>query len=115
MRKGKRFGATYVDVRVALSSGQHSRIGLIVPKHGATAVKRNRLKRVLREHARLHLLGALRAPRDGGGAALDVVVRAKPAAYRAEARELKQDFARLADQVRTLAARLNDTRGVSEP
>ncbi len=50
------------------------RIGLIVPKHRQTAVARNRLKRRLRELARTELL-----PTD---LPADVVVRARPEAYR---------------------------------
>ncbi len=50
------------------------RVGLIVPKHRQTAVARNRLKRRLRELARTQLL-----PTD---LPIDVVVRARPEAYR---------------------------------
>ena len=47
---------------------------MIVPRHGHTAVDRNKLKRRLREIVRLELLPHLPA--------LDLVIRARPTAYR---------------------------------
>ena len=58
-------------------------MGLIVPKLKQTAVARNRLKRRLRELARLHLLPA-RLP-------VDVVVRVRAEAYAAGYDELHAD------------------------
>lgn len=60
------------------------RVGLIVPKHRQTAVARNRLKRRLRELARTQLL-----PTD---LPTDVVVRARPEAYRAAFDALAADI-----------------------
>ena len=58
-------------------------MGLIVPRHRHTAVDRNRLKRRLRELARVHLLPA-RLP-------FDVVVRIRPEAYDASFEQLRTD------------------------
>jgi ribonuclease P protein component len=69
-------------------------VGLIVPKHKQTAVARNRVKRRLRECARLTLLPALR-----GREALDVVLRATPAAYLAAGAALAADVRRIADRL----------------
>jgi len=49
------------------------RIGLIVPKYKRSGVARNRLKRRLRELARLHLLTS--------GLSADIVFRIQPDAY----------------------------------
>jgi ribonuclease P protein component len=48
-------------------------VGLIVPRHGQSAVNRNRLKRRLREIIRHDVLPAERG--------LDIVIRAAPGAY----------------------------------
>jgi ribonuclease P protein component len=70
------------------------RIGVIVPRFKHTAVARNRLKRRLRELARREWVAPLTAC-----APVDVVVRANPAAYRA-------DFTQLTTDMRALGARL---------
>jgi ribonuclease P protein component len=49
-------------------------VAIVVPRYGATAVARNRVKRRLRELVRIELLPVL-TPHD-------VVVRATPLAYR---------------------------------
>lgn len=69
-------------------------MGLIVPKHKQTAVARNRVKRRLRECARLALLPALRER-----APLDVVVRAAPAAYTAAGVALTDEMRRIAERL----------------
>lgn len=71
------------------------RLALVVPKHGRTIVERNRLKRRLREAARLELL-----PRClSSGVALDMLIRARPEAY-------EIDFEQLMDEIRELAEEL---------
>jgi ribonuclease P protein component len=57
---------------------------VIVPRHGHTAVDRNKLKRRVREIVRLELLPHLPA--------LDLVIRARPSAY-------AQSFAALATEL----------------
>ncbi len=66
-------------------------MGVVVPKYGHTAVERNTIKRRLRDAVRLTLLPQL--------GALDVVVRATPAAYRAAGAALRADIATLAGRL----------------
>ena len=73
-----------------MRDGPNSRIGFIVPKHGQTAVRRNRLKRILRELTRLTLLSALRA--SGAGLVMDIVMRARPSAYSASQDALRAEL-----------------------
>jgi len=63
----------------------HPRLGVIVPRYGANAPARNRLRRRLREGAR-RLLAAL--------APLDLVIRARIDAYSAQPRQLAEDLER---------------------
>lgn len=67
---------------------------MIVPRHGNTAVARNRLKRRLRELVRTTLLPS--AP------PADVVIRARREAYAATFGALSADVARAADQLERL-------------
>jgi len=69
-------------------------VALVVPKHGRSAVERNRLKRRLREIARTEILPRL----DQGGQPLDVLIRARAPAYRAEFDGLRQELARWTDR-----------------
>ena len=64
------------------------RVAIVVPKLGFTAVKRNKLKRRLRELTRRHLFQL-----DGS---FDLVVRAKGEAYGATFDGLRDDVSRLA-------------------
>lgn len=90
-REGKRFRTTYLDVRAVVTSRHESRIGFVVPKHGRSAVHRNRLKRRLRELARLTILTARSAVE--AGANMDIVMRTLPAAYTASFPALRAEFA----------------------
>ena len=49
---------------------------MVVPRHAHTAVRRNQLRRRLREIGRRHVLPVLETP-------TDALVRARPAAYEA--------------------------------
>ena len=62
----------------------HPRLGVIVPRYGSTAVARNRVRRRIREASRRRLLPRLNA--------VDLVVRARPGAYRATAADLTGDL-----------------------
>jgi ribonuclease P protein component len=62
------------------------RVGLIVPRFKQSAVRRNRLKRQLRELTRLQLLPA--------DLAVDVVLRIRPEAYSATFEALMADVRR---------------------
>ena len=90
MRDGKRLRTTNLDLRVVFASGAVSRIGFVVPKHGHSAVERNRLKRRLRELGRVRLLDMMREASPGG--AIDLVMRAQPGAYRAAHAELRAEI-----------------------
>jgi ribonuclease P protein component len=61
-------------------------VGFIVPKHGQSSVARNRLKRRLREIARLELVPRLPP--------VDVVIRARREAYDARFDALAAELAR---------------------
>jgi ribonuclease P protein component len=74
-----------VEIRFVASLLHHARIGIIVPRYKHTAVERNRLKRRLREIMRQHVLPNL------ASSAMDVVVRALPAAYDASFANLVRD------------------------
>lgn len=91
VEKGKQFRTSHLDVRMNASSFGHSRVGIVVPKHGHTAVERNRLKRRLRELVRIRILHQL--------GMIDVVIRARSEAYAAS-------FAILAAEVDDLCSRL---------
>jgi ribonuclease P protein component len=60
----------------------HPRLGVIVPRYGATAPARNRLRRRLREPAR-RILPSLTS--------IDLVIRARREAYAARSRQLALD------------------------
>lgn len=90
LERGKRKRTRHLDVFFAASPVSHSRLGLIVPKHGHTIVQRNLVKRRLREIGRRQALPSL----DAGGCAADLLLRAKRNAYRA-------DFAVLESEVRS--------------
>jgi ribonuclease P protein component len=70
-------------------------VGFVVPKHGKSAVERNLLKRRLRELARTVILPGLPV--------LDMVIHARPSAYRLSFGEL----AELASRIDREAARIS--------
>lgn len=76
--------AQYVEVVWRRNRVGHPRVGLIVPRFRHSAVARNRVRRRLREIARRGPLGALPS--------VDVLVRARPAAYAAEYTALRDDL-----------------------
>jgi ribonuclease P protein component len=88
-RRGKRLRHTYLEARLLPVESPESRIGLVVPKHGQSAVRRNRLKRQLRERIRLQLLPGLEMP---GARSMDIVFRAQPAAYQASVIALVEEL-----------------------
>jgi ribonuclease P protein component len=64
----------------------HPRLGIIIPRFGHSVVRRNRLRRRLREYARRRVLRGL----PGG----DLVIRARPPAYAAHSVALAADLER---------------------
>lgn len=87
-RRGKRSKTAHLDVFDSASPSPLPRVGLVVPRHKQTAVLRNRLKRRLRELARVELLPRLETM----GAPRDVLVRARREAYGASFAELRQEL-----------------------
>ena len=73
-----------MDIAWYPNDSGHPRLGLIVPKHGSTAVARNRLRRRLREIARRQIFPGLPS--------VDLVLRSRPDAYRAEFGALAGDL-----------------------
>lgn len=90
-REGKRLRTAYLDIRVVVTPRHESRIGFVVPKHGQSAVRRNRLKRMLRELARRTILSR-RTPAPEAGSSMDIVMRTLPAAYTASFGALSAEF-----------------------
>lgn len=77
LKRGRRTRTPSLDLHVLDGTGGRPRIGWIVPKLGQGIVARNRLKRRLREIARLRVLGEMW--RTGRGC--DVLIRARRKAY----------------------------------
>ena len=82
---GRRLAARYVDLAWCTNAVGHPRLGVIVPRFQHSAVARNRVRRRLREIARRGPLTTLRP--------VDVLVRARRAAYGAAFTDLRADLA----------------------
>lgn len=91
LRAGQRLPTRLLDVKRLDSAVGHVRVAIVVPKFSFTIVRRNRLKRRLRELTRLHVLR-----RD---CSCDLVIRARRETYEAT-------FDGLRDEIQTLAAQL---------
>jgi len=76
------------------------RVGVIVPRYRQTVVRRNRVKRRLREILRRDVLPRL----EEAGLALDVLVRARREAYDARFAELREELERWTDRRLSRAA-----------
>ena len=100
IREGKRIRTVHLDVRILASPLGISRIGIVVPRHRNSAVDRNRLKRRLKELARLALLPVLR-----GVAPTDVAIRARREAYAATFEQLERDIGLVVARAQELPAR----------
>jgi len=89
--QGKRIRTAQLEVRYIASPLRRPRVGVIVPRFGHSAVDRNLVKRRLRNLARTELLPTM--------AALDVVIRAAPSAYRASFDVLRAALEKAARQL----------------
>ncbi len=78
--RGKRKRTRHLDVFFSASPVSHSRLGLIVPKHGHNIVERNLVKRRLREIGRRRALPEL----GERGRPANLLLRAKRKAYDAD-------------------------------
>ena len=87
-RRGKRSKTASLDVFDSASPASFSRIGWVVPLHRHNTVERNRLRRRLREIARLELLPRL----DERGLAQDVLLRARREAYDVDFAGLREEL-----------------------
>ena len=96
VREGKRLRGVHLDARAVASPLGVLRVGIVVPKHGHTAVRRNRLKRQLRELVRLILLAE--------PVACDLVVRAHDVTYSKTFDDLRGDMERIRVQVQAMFA-----------
>jgi ribonuclease P protein component len=83
--------AQLLDVRRLDSTTGQIRVAIVVPKYGYSAVRRNKLKRRLRELARQTLL-----PR---AVSCDVLLRARHEAYAASFDLLRDDVVDLASRL----------------
>ena len=83
IQSGSRSRTPRIELYWTSNRAGYPRLGVIVPRYGATAVARNRLRRRLREYLRRRLA-------ELGGR--DVVVRARSRAYGASTRELAEDL-----------------------
>lgn len=94
-QRGKRRKTRHLDAFVSPSPAAFPRLGVVVPKHKHTIVERNLVRRRLREIGRTVVLPALR----NSGAALDVLVRARPDAYAASFAQLRDELATLVEEL----------------
>ena len=94
-QRGKRRKTRHLDAFVSPSPAAFPRLGVVVPKHKHTIVERNLVRRRLREIGRTVILPALR----NSGAALDVMVRARPDAYRASYAQLRDELTTLVEEL----------------
>jgi ribonuclease P protein component len=78
-KRGKRSRTAHLDVLDSESPASFARVGVVVPRFGNSAVRRNLLKRRLREALRQRVVPEL----DRVGATRDVLVRARREAYEA--------------------------------
>jgi ribonuclease P protein component len=94
-RRGKRSKTRHLDAFVSPSPAGVPRFGVVVPKHKHTIVRRNLLKRRLRELGRTVLLPAL----GNCGAHFDVLFRVRPEAYTAPFAALRDEVAALTEEL----------------
>lgn len=87
LRSGRRLKAKLIDARLLESDCGFVRVAIVVPKWGHNSVRRNKLKRRLRELSRALLLA--------GESSRDVVLRVRRDAYAASFADLRDDVQRL--------------------
>jgi ribonuclease P protein component len=88
---GLRMRTRALDVKRLDSSLGHIRVGIVVPKFGFSVVRRNQLKRRLRELTRIHLLSK--------SSSCDLILRAKRETY-------DLTFDRLREEISLVGAQL---------
>lgn len=94
-KQGKRLRTNLFEVRILASPLVHPRVGFVIPKHNQSNVQRNTLKRKLREIVRVEILTVLPP--------VDVVIKSRPDAYRADFKAIASDLHRMANEIARLA------------
>jgi ribonuclease P protein component len=95
LRTGDRTRTAHLDIFSTDAPVDLSRFGSVVGKQGHTAVERNRLRRRLREIARLEVLPRFAA----SGRNVDLLVRARGAAYDASYQALRDEVVRVTEGI----------------
>ncbi|HSJ24530.1 MAG TPA: ribonuclease P protein component [Longimicrobiales bacterium] len=88
MKRGKRSGTAHLDVFDSPSPFAYPRVGVVVPRYRHAVVRRNLVKRRIRELLRTEILPALAEH----GQAMDVLVRARREAYDASWDDLRAEL-----------------------
>lgn len=89
--KGKRIRTSRLDVRSLASPLGYVRLGIVVPRHGRSAVSRNRLKRQLRELGRTFMI---QLP-----ISCDVVIQCRREAYELSFQELRAEIIQITNRL----------------
>jgi len=84
--QGKRFHTRHFGVTLAPMAEGHPRLGLVATRRMGNAVRRNRVKRLLREFFRRHQTGL---------PAFDLVIMAKKGAAALEYHQVEEELGRL--------------------
>lgn len=95
LRSGRRERGGPMEVVHAPGDGARSRFGTIVPLYGGSAVRRNLMKRRLREIGRQEVLPRL----DRAGLSLDFLVRIRPGAYSLSFEALRETLIRITERL----------------
>jgi ribonuclease P protein component len=95
LRRGRRKKTSHLDVFFLSSDRAGARLGLVVPRHGHRVVDRNQVKRRLREIGRTEVLPRLRME----GIVLDLLIRARREAYRADYHQLWNELAAMTEDL----------------
>ena len=84
----------HLEARASASLLRYPRVGVVVPKYKRNIVERNRVRRRLRELARIRLLPLL--------GNMDLLIRAKPSAYDSAFPELASEVDQIARMVNSV-------------
>jgi ribonuclease P protein component len=95
LRRGRRERGDFLEVFSASTTGEGPRFGVVVPRYRHKVVKRNLLRRRLRELGRTMVLPRFRRE----GKDTDLLVRTRPRAYGASFSELRDELIRLTDRL----------------
>lgn len=91
--EGRRLRTSHLDLAFRANPRGHARVGIVVPRYQFTAVARNRLRRRVKEILRRLVLPLPTLP------SVDLVVRAKRAAYAASFGMLRADITQLVSRI----------------